>query len=745
MIVNILRGLRLRPSVAAAGLLVVMMLAALAVGMRLLRPANSIVPVPIAQPMPSTPTLLPPAAVSTGEVPMLPPPASTTEAYPTPASLSPIPTPKPLWDLHSLVFNASVVAEAQIIGSEKRPGSYTFIFYAHEWHKNEPGVKDNILRLTLDTSKNWDDLAYLPRNLIGNTDGFSPHKFMLFFGGTPNNYSILGTTAGIFFLREDAGVQTGAGAKQYENMPVKTFKEELRAILPATPTPLPPSATPLPTPADGSPISLVKVGDGYRVYPHRGIVRFGVGGMPSWLGPSRFQVLWSSGKAPYEGSRYLVDLQLGTIEKYNPPPPEWYAPYGSVPHPDGKRALKLIGATEDIWGVSYYDVATKQEQTVYDRDAAVPQWAGAEVHEPGLALSPGSPTWLSEDTFLLYLGASPATGEPHGKSRLLLVDASSHKIRVLAKEGGAHCPCEYGMPLLYQTGDISGLLLMLLSPYTGAPITLTSGGPWIRDWAATPDGRRVAWVEATAPPGDWAERLPDPCIPCERIGQRDPEPEVQAIAIWDSATGQVFRYKPDGLVWSLGSAYFMQWQLVRLHWRTDGSTLLYSTHTAGASGRSTLYSLVPGGQPEVLAEHQWDGSILFLGEGQDGSIYYWVTGRKYYASGDVVRRHHDGRLEVLHENLTSNMWWLEPGKWLEVIQEGAVTLHDFATSSARYARFYDHEPSLGELGWGGVQDLVPISPGGEWAAYASTDSDAVVITPDGIPDRGREMLIVRVK
>src|SRR5437016_2296686 len=100
------------------------------------------------------------------------------------------------------------------------------------------------------------------------------------------------------------------------------------------------------------------------------------------------------------------------------------------------------------------------------------------------------------------------------------------------------------MPLVYQTGDISGPLLMLPVSYTGTPITLTPGGPWIRDWTATPDGRRVAWVEATAPPGDWSEHLPSPCIPCERVGQRDPEPEVQAIAIWDSAIGQVYRHKP---------------------------------------------------------------------------------------------------------------------------------------------------------------------------------------------------------
>lgn len=756
------RSLRLRPAVAAVYLLAVMMLAIFIVGARLLRPDNNVVPMSIAQPIPSvppTPTRLPtltPTAAPTYEKPLLPAPVSTGEAtgqaYPT--NVPPSPTPKPLWDLRSLVFNASVVAEAQIIGAEKRPGSYTFIFYVHEWYKNEPGVKDNILRLTLDTSKKWDNLPYLPHNLIGSGDTSYPFKFMLFLGGTPDNYFILGNTAGIFFLREGTGVvngvETGAGAEQYQNMPVKTFREELRAALPATPTPLPPSPTPLPTPADGSPVSLIKVGNGdsYRVYPHRGIIRFGVGGMATWLGPSQLQVFWSSGKAPYEGASYLVVLQAGTIEKYNPPQPEWYtnAPsYSSVPHPDGKRALLFKGATEDVWGVTYYDVATKQEQTVYDRNASVPQWAGAEVREPGLAFSPGEARWLSEDIFLLSLGASPATGEPFGKGRLLLVSVGSHKIRVLAKEEGGYCPCQYGMPLVYQTGGISGPLLMLPAPYTGTPITLTPGGPWIRDWAATPDGHRVAWVEATAPPGDWSKRLPSPCIPCESYGPnpKDPEPEVQAIAIWDSATGQVYRHKPSHLVWSLGSAYFTQ--QVSLHWRADGSALLYATHTSGAPGRSTLYSLTPGGQPEVLAEHPWDGSINFLGEGNDGSIYYWVTGGKYYASGDLVRRHPAGRLEALHENLTSNMWWVEPGKWLEVLQEGAVTVHDFATGSARHARFFDGAPSPGELGWGGVQNLVPISPDGEWAAYAGSNSDAIGGTPGDTPDRSREMLIVRIK
>jgi hypothetical protein len=758
------------PVVVALGLFAVMMLTIFTISALLLRPDNGIVPVLIAQPMPPTPptppTLTPfptpvvPTPVPTGEKPLLPALVSTEsigstgKAYPTP--VPPSPTPRPLWDLRSLVFNASVVAEAQIIGSEKRPGSYTFIFYVHEWYKNEPDAKDNILRLTLDTSKNWDKLAYLPGNLIGGDAGSVPFRFMLFLGGTPDNYFIVGNTAGIFFLREglglEPGVEAGAGAEQYQNMPVATFKEELRAALPATPTPLPPSPTPLPTPADGSPISLIKMSDGYRVYAHRGIVRLGVGGMETWLGPSRLQVYWSSGKEPYEGASYVVDLQSGTLEKYNPTL-EWYAPYGSMPNPDGKRALLLIGATEDIWGLaySYYDGATKQEETVYDRDPSVPQWVGADGHEPGVALSPGSPVWLSDDIFLLPLGPSPGSGEPRGKGKLLLVSASSHKIRILAKEESeeseqsGYCICQHGMPLIYQSRGISGPLFMLPAPYTGTPITLTLGGSWIRDWAATPDGR-VAWVEATAPPGDWSERLPSPCIPCD--GPKDVEPQVQAIAIWDSATGQVYRHKPSNLVWSLGSAYFAQWSWVSLHWRADGAALLYATHNSGSGsgspGSTTLYSVSPGGQPEILAQHPWDGSIDFLGEGKEGSLYYYVTGRTYYASGDLVQRHPDGTLQVLHEYLTSNMWWVEPGKWLEVLQEGDLTVYDFAGGGTRHARFSDHAPSPGELGWGGVQDLVPVSPNGEWAAYSGSN-EMSGIAPGGTPHLGVEVLIVRAK
>ncbi|MBF6614802.1 MAG: hypothetical protein IVW55_16960 [Chloroflexi bacterium] len=711
-----------------------------------------------AQPALPTATLLPteavivPTAVPTVEKPALPAPVSTGEGvYVPPATpIPPPPTPKPLWDLRSLVFNASVVADAMIIGSEKRPGSYTFIFYVHEWYKNEPGVKDNIVRLTLDTTRNWDKLVYLPRNLIGGDAGSSPFNFMLFLGGTPDNYFIVGDTAGMFYLGDR--VETGAGAEEYQNMAVQSFKEELLAVLPATPTPLPPSPTPLPTPADGSPVSLLRVGDGYQVYVHRGIVRIGVGGAITWLGASRLRVDWSSGKEPYEGASYAVDAQAGTMEKYIYPRPEWdgKAPYGSAPNPDGKSALLVKGATEDIWAVTYYDTATKQEQTVYDRDPAVAQWAGADAHEPGVTLSPGTPIWLNEEMFVLPLGSSPATGEPRGKGKLLLVSASSHKVRLLAKSEGetdgeiSYCLCGYGMPLVYQNGSRSGPLLMLLAPYTGKPITLTAGGPWIRDWTATADGRRVAWVEATAPPGDWSVRLPSPCVPCQDPGPADPEPQVQAIAIWDAATGQVYRYKPSNLVWSLGSTYFMQ--QASLYWRADGSALIYATHSsAGAPGRTALYSLTPGSQPELLAEHPWDGSIQVLSEGGEGSLYYYVTGRSYYSSGDLVRRHPDGRLEVLHENLISNMWWMEPGKWLEVLQEGGVAIHDFATGNTGYARFSGESPSPDQLGWGGVQNLVPVSPDGKWAAYAGTNSDMGVIGPGGKPDRGQEVQIVRVK
>lgn len=748
-------GLKLRRAGTVAGLLAAMLVAIFTISVLLLRSTNSVVlPVPLTQgglPI-VTVTIASPASVPTGAVSQLQAPVSTEgRAYyvsPMPSATlgTRLPTPRPLWDMRSLVFNASVVAEAQIIGSEKRTGSYTFIFYVHKWYKNEPGVKDNIVRLTLDTTKNWDKLPFLPRNLIGG-DGPYPFNFMLFLSGSADNYFILGNTAGIFYLPDNAGVEAGGGAEQYQNMPVKTFQEEVWSALPATPTALPLTPTPLPTPSDGSPISLIKVGDGYQVYVHRGTVRLGVGGMPVWVGPSQLQIQWSSGKEPYEGASYLVDLRAGTIEKYNPARPEWEVnthSYSSVPHPDGKQALLLKGGTEDVWGVTYYDVATKQEQTVYDRNASVPQWAGTQVHEPGIALSPASPLWLSEDTFLLLLGPSPVTGEPRGKGALLLVNVSNHTVRLLTKEGSSYT-AQYGLPVVYQTGDISSPLLMLPAPYTGTPITLTSGGPWIRDWTATPEGRRVAWVEATPPPGDWSKRLPSPCIPCEGPGPKDPEPDVQAIAIWDAATGKVYRYKPSGLVWSLGSAYFMQQEQGGLHWRVDGATLLYATHTSGTPGRSNLYGITPGGQPEILAQHPWDGTIHFLGEGKEGSLYYWVTGRGYYASGDLVQRHPDGSVEVLHENLTSNMWWVEQGKWLEVLQEGAVTIHDFATGTARYARFSDHAPSPGELGWSGVQDLVPVSPDGMWAAYAGTNSDAVVVSPDGKPDRGRAMLIVRIK
>jgi|GEM_PF-4859735 len=677
------------------------------------------------------------------QAPLIPDPVATAVLPTVPPTDTATSMPKPLWDLESLSSNASVVGEAQIIGSESRPNSFTFIFYVHDWYKNEPGVKDNIVRLTLDTSRNWDKLVYLPRNFIGSTNGPEPFRFVLFLRGTPDNYSIVGDTVGIFFLREDTVVETGVGAEQYQHMPIQQFKEKLRALLHITPTPLPATSTPLPTPADGRPVSLIKEGDNYLVYPHRGIVRFGVGGVETWLGPARLRVLWSSGKEPYEGAAYVVDLQSGTLEKYNPTP-EWYGrgPYGSVLHPNGKRVLLLKGATEDVWGLTLYDVTSKQEHTVFDRDPSVPQWAGADVHGKKSAGTPGTPIWLSDDLFLLAVGPGQNSQVQDPElATILLVNAASHEVRVLAKRVEEYTT-DFGAPVIYQIGGISGALMMLPPPYASAPITLAPGGPWIRDWTATPDGSRVAWVEATAPPGDWSERLPSPCIPCNSYGSTDPEPQVEAIAIWDAVTRQVYRHKPSGLVWSLGSAF--RSQQGAFHWLTGGSALLYATH-ASAPTRSTLYSLSPGEQPVLLAEHPWDGTVNVLGHGAEGSIYYYVTGKNYFASGDIVRRHPDGKLEVLHEYLSPNMWHLQQGKWLEVLGKGEVYVHDFATGQTRHARFRADSPSPGELDWSGTAGLVPLSPDGTWAAYAGASDDLMSGPPRPMPDRGPAIQIVRVK
>lgn len=742
------KGPHPRSAPAWAALLAVALFAIFIVIAPYPHPLSTPPPVAVARTFLNTSIPIPTPVVSSltsGGTTLLPGPVPTEEVYSTP-TLSPMPTPEPRWNLRTLLAGVRIVAQARIIGSEKRPGSYTFIFYVSEWYKNEPGIRDNTVRLTLDTSKNWDKLAYLPRNLIGSDSMSEPFNFMLFLDGNAGAYSILAETAGIFYLRGDTGVETGAGAEQYQGMPVKLFKEALVAALPASPTPLPASPTPRPTPADGSPVSLIKVGDRYEVYVHRGVLRFGVGGMPVWLGPSRIQVLWSSGKAPYEGASYVVDVHAGTIQKYTPTQAQLMA-YSGLTSADGKYALGMKEGTEDVWGVVLYNTATKEEQTVYDRHASVPQWAGSNVHEPGVPLSPGSPIWLSADTFILQLGASPATGLPVVKARLLLVSAASHKVRLLTKEGYSYS-ARYGMPLVYQTGDINGPLYILRAPYTGTPVKLTGGGPWIRDWTATPDGRRVAWVEAKAPPGDWSQRLPSACIPCG--SRKDPEPQVQAIAIWDAATGKVSRHKPTGLVWTLGSAYFTQRE--GLHWRADGSAILYATHTAGSPGRSALYSVKPGGQPQLLAQHPWDGSINFLGEGGGGSIYYYVTGRKYYASGDLVRRMPDGALQVLHDNVSFNTWWVEPGKWLAALADGGVTVHDFATGSTRRALFPGKSPSPDELGGITVQNLVPVSPDGAWAAYAALSSDVPDPTLYGLPtpigtqpDQGPGVLIVPVK
>jgi hypothetical protein len=705
---------------------------------------------PLLPPAISTPDTVGPTPAPTSPAPPLPVPSG--EVYNTP--VPPPPAPTPVWDLRSLAFNATIIAEAHIIGSETRPHMYTIIFYVDEWYKNDYG-SGNTLRLAFDTRKNWDRLVYLLRNLIGSQQASGSHRFMLFLTGAGGgDLFITGDTAGVFYLRNEYGgiVEAGDDTPQYQGMSIQRFKEELRAVLPATPTPAPPTSTPLPTPADGRPVSLIRQGDGYKVYVHRGVVRLVPHGSDGWIEPDQLRFDWSTAREPYTGTQYIANLKIGTVEIYTYPKWMGMGVYGNFPSPAKKHILLLDGATEDVWGASLYDVDRDERVVVFDRKPETPQWANPEVHGQERALSPGSPTWLDEKQFLLPISyfpseMGPADGNWGRGAILLLGNVDTRQLRVIAREANVHMAAR-GKPLLYQTGGLSGPLYMLLPPYTGNAVTITAGGPWIRDVSATPDGRHVAWVESTPPPGDWSHtRLPSTCVSCGSGVPKDPEPENTTIAIWDASTGQPIRHKVSGLVWSLGTAAFYNpyssTARRSLTWGADGNTLYHATH---APGNSSLHSITPGGKPTLLASHPWDGAIHFLGETGDGALLYMANGRKYFAAGDVVRRRPDGRLEVLHTDLSHNMLWLEEGKWLEVLGgEGEVLVFDLGTGTERKARFGSLSPNPGELGWASVRDLVSISPDGKWAAYAGSNSDAVIMSPNGASDRGREVLIVPLK
>jgi hypothetical protein len=134
-----------------------------------------------------------------------------------------------------------------------------------------------------------------------------------------------------------------------------------------------------------------------------------------------------------------------------------------------------------------------------------------------------------------------------------------------------------------------------------------------------------------------------------------------------------------------------------------------------------------------------------VAEGNEGSIYYSVFGQDCQGYIQLMRLYPDSRTEVVRANTTFTEWTLDGYGHLEAFKDGGIDVTDLSTGESHRAEFPGLNITSNELGWTSVSDLVPISPGAEWATYAGTQSDVGGLAPDGRPDRGTTIYIVRTK
>jgi hypothetical protein len=492
-------------------------------------------------------------------------------------------------------------------------------------------------------------------------------------------------------------------------------------------------AAPSATPPAVEPLSLVRERQGWQLDVHDGSVRFGAGGGPTpWVGSSRLLLEWFSRPRLGQHKTYLLDIASGRLE----PLPGTDVGGGIFPAGDGRSAV-LVGSPGPAARVRFWRRNSMPAETVYDTNPAVAQWAGPAAHvwDMGGANLFVAVTRIRPDSFVLALTPDPFKSAtiPDWGTKLLLIDTTRRHVRVLTSRGELTGVFPDGT-VLWQEGWVDGSLRLLAPPYDGQPVEVVPGGTWTRDWTISPDGQRVAWLEIVPPPGDWSRRLPSGCC-----GGPDPDPAVRAIGVWERDSGQVRHLPVTGVNWSLSKDNILHWP--GLHWRRDSSALLYAGHSQRNPRGTALYQLALDGQAVALADYDWQGTLGVIGEGDDRSLYYYVSGRGYEGNAEIIRRSDDGTQQVLHKG--GMMEWVGAQGKLEILERDQLVLWDIATGEAHLAAFPLDELDSGQLGFGKVDRLVPVSPNGRWAAYAGSNSDAVPVNADGTPtDRGRRVRIV---
>ncbi len=672
-----------------------------------------------------------PAAVSTQPVT-----APTTDVVPT--------TARAAWDLYSLTFNAPLIAIAQVTGSKVSSDAIDLNLHVEEWLKKPEYATDPDLILRL-RPQDW---AAMPPSFQENAHRTGNRYFVfLGHGGITDNlpwYYMMGAVSGAYLIRD--GRIADAPNPAYEGWSIEDFRRGIVANLPPTPTSYIP--TPISTRAPGgAPVALARDGAGYRLDVFEGHAGFPSGPSP-WVGSSRLLVEWSplgvAGGVP-QSTPYLIDVGSGKLEQL-----PGYS-YGTqvFPQPAGKR-LALVRSVEGDVTVSLVDLdtGTVEVHSIYSSDPSVPQWAGGDAHQwdiDGLRIH-AIAEWLNDTAFVLRVQPIGDEQIRDWGTKLLLVDVLRERVVVLSGRGELAAVFPDGA-VLWREGWWDGELLYLSPPYEGQPERVSAGGPWTLGWSVSPDGQKVAWLEMTPPSGDWSRRVPASCC------NGEPPPVPQAIAVWDrrpvpsgmptGSTGNVQRFPVAIFAWPR-TGHGISWAGdTELKWRRDSATILYGTHPDDKS--TALVEQRLDGQQAVLAEHNEYFGLRVLAEGSDGSVYYAGHNIGCEYCEQLLRSYPRGRWEVVLDKNHFVKWAVSAGR-LQTLFDGGLRVQDLNSGDLDMVRFPRAHLTSAEMGWTGVEDLVPLSPDGRWAAYAGSNSDAVMVAPDGRAwDRGRFVLIQPVQ
>ena len=173
--------------------------------------------------------------------------------------------------------------------------------------------------------------------------------------------------------------------------------------------------------------------------------------------------------------------------------------------------------------------------------------------------------------------------------------------------------------------------------------------------------------------------------------------------------------------------------------------MFYSTHPV--KDHTILYRLPLNGQATALVDTDKLVGLDVVAEGNDGSLYYTIIGADCQTCVQLIGRH-PGTVDMVHANTEAIDWQVDGQGRLEEMKDGGILLTDLVTGQSHQVNFPGETIDNSKLGMAlpSIGSLVPISPDGNWAAYAGSQSDAVMVGPDGRDtDRGRTVYIVRVK